>query len=102
MKKTFGPETKLGKRRTTLASPPDVGGIDFTAALVEREPITVIVSTKGWIRALKGHVADLSGVAFKGDDRTTGAKGTATFRAKAGKATVTKTGYTKATRKVKT
>ena len=68
VKKTFGPETKLGKRRTTLASPPDVGGIDFTAALVEREPITVIVSTKGWIRALKGHVADLSGVAFKGDD----------------------------------
>ena len=61
VKKTFGPETKLGKRRTTLASPPDVGGIDFTAALVEREPITVIVSTKGWIRALKGHVADLSG-----------------------------------------
>ena len=68
VKKTFGPETKLGKRRTTLASPPDVGGIDFTAALVEREPITVIVSNKGWIRALKGHVADLSGVAFKGDD----------------------------------
>ncbi|MDH2310549.1 DNA topoisomerase IV subunit A [Methylobacterium brachiatum] len=68
VKKTFGPETKLGKRRTTLASPPDVGGIDFTAALVEREPITVIVSTKGWIRALKGHVSDLSGVAFKGDD----------------------------------
>ncbi|MFX7858258.1 hypothetical protein ABTK38_21395, partial [Acinetobacter baumannii] len=68
VKKTFGPETKLGKRRTTLASPPDVGGIDFTAALVEREPITVIVSTKGWIRALKGHVADLSGVTFKGDD----------------------------------
>ena len=36
--------------------------------MVEREPITVIVSQKGWIRALKGHVADLSGVQFKGDD----------------------------------
>ncbi|GJD54921.1 DNA topoisomerase IV subunit A [Methylobacterium dankookense] len=68
VKKTFGPETKLGRRRTTLENPPDTAGVDFTAALVEREPITVIVSEKGWIRALKGHVADLSGVAFKGDD----------------------------------
>ena len=36
--------------------------------MIEREPVTVLVSQKGWIRALKGHVADLSGVAFKGDD----------------------------------
>ncbi|ACS38743.1 MULTISPECIES: DNA topoisomerase IV subunit A [Methylorubrum] len=68
VKKTFGPETKLGRRRTTLENPPDTAGIDFTAAMVEREPITVILSEKGWIRALKGHVADLSGVTFKGDD----------------------------------
>ncbi|KQT19551.1 DNA topoisomerase IV subunit A [Methylobacterium sp. Leaf399] len=68
VKKTFGPETKLGARRTTLENPPDTAGIDFASAMVEREPITVIVSTKGWIRALKGHVTDLSGVAFKGDD----------------------------------
>ncbi|MDR7038486.1 MULTISPECIES: DNA topoisomerase IV subunit A [Methylobacterium] len=68
VKKTFGPETKLGARRTTLENPPDTAGIDFTAAMVEREPVTVIVSQKGWVRALKGHVADLSGIAFKGDD----------------------------------
>ncbi|CAX23131.1 DNA topoisomerase IV subunitA [Methylorubrum extorquens DM4] len=68
VKKTFGPETKLGKRRTTLENPPDTAGIDFTAAMVEREPITVILSEKGWIRALKGHVTELAGVAFKGDD----------------------------------
>ncbi|GJD95075.1 DNA topoisomerase IV subunit A [Methylobacterium iners] len=68
VKKTFGPETKLGRRRTTLENPPDTAGIDFTAAMVEREPITVIVSNKGWVRALKGHVADLSTVTFKGDD----------------------------------
>ena len=35
---------------------------------MEREPVTVIVSEKGWIRALKGHLADLSSVPFKGDD----------------------------------
>jgi topoisomerase-4 subunit A len=36
--------------------------------LVEREPITIVVSEKGWIRALRGQVADLSGLAFKADD----------------------------------
>ena len=37
-------------------------------AMVVREPITVVVSEKGWIRALRGHVTDLSGVSFKTDD----------------------------------
>ncbi len=36
--------------------------------MVEREPITVVVSEKGWIRALRGQVADLSSLAFKTDD----------------------------------
>ena len=37
--------------------------------MIEREPLTVVVSEKGWIRALKGQVADLSSVSFKGDDK---------------------------------
>ena len=36
--------------------------------MVEREPITVVVSEKGWIRALRGTVTDLKGIAFKTDD----------------------------------
>src|SRR5215217_2121768 len=68
VRKTFGPDTLLGKRRTTFAEAPDTSEIDFAEAMVEREPITVMVSEKGWIRAMKGHVADLSGVTFKGDD----------------------------------
>ncbi|NIX77648.1 DNA topoisomerase IV subunit A [Microvirga terricola] len=68
VRKTFGPETALGKRRTTFAEAPDTSDIDFAEAMVEREPITVIVSEKGWIRAMKGHVADTSSVQFKGDD----------------------------------
>ena len=68
VRKTFGPETALGKRRTTFAEAPDTSDIDFAEAMIEREPITVIVSQKGWIRAMKGHQADLSGVQFKGDD----------------------------------
>src|SRR5512144_839777 len=64
----FGPKTPLGKRRTTFAQAPEHDESAIEEALVEREPITVVVSEKGWIRALRGTVADLSGIAFKADD----------------------------------
>ena len=64
----FGPKTELGKRRTDFADAPQHDEAAIEAAMVEREPITVVVSEKGWIRALKGHVTDLSGIAFKTDD----------------------------------
>jgi topoisomerase-4 subunit A len=65
---TFGPKTKLGKRRTTFAEAPQHDEAAIEEAMVEREPITVVVSEKGWIRALRGTVTDLSGVTFKTDD----------------------------------
>jgi topoisomerase-4 subunit A len=65
---TFGPKTPLGKRRTDFAEAPEHDEAAIEAALVEREPVTVVVSEKGWIRALRGHVTDLSGVTFKADD----------------------------------
>jgi len=69
IKKKWGPLTALGKRRTTFESPPaGVENFDLADVLVEREPVTVVVSQKGWIRALKGQVADLGNVQFKGDD----------------------------------
>lgn len=68
VRKAFSGETKLGRRRTSFEEAPDTSNLDIVEAMVEREPITVIVSKKGWIRALKGHVADVSAVAFKGDD----------------------------------
>ncbi|MCB1500536.1 MAG: DNA topoisomerase IV subunit A [Bauldia sp.] len=69
IRKTFGPDTPLGKRRTSFADAPAAEISEAVLeASVEREPITVVVSEKGWIRALKGHVADTSGLAFKGDD----------------------------------
>jgi topoisomerase-4 subunit A len=68
VRKTFGPETKLGRRRTTIGEAPTAVPVDVEAAMVEREPITVVVTAKGWIRALKGHVQDLSTLQFKGDD----------------------------------
>jgi topoisomerase-4 subunit A len=65
---TFGPKTALGKRRSEFALAPEHDEALIEAAMIEREPVTVVVSDKGWIRALKGHVTDLSGVVFKTDD----------------------------------
>ena len=63
-----GAKTPLGKRRTTFGQAPEHDEAAIEEALVEREPVTVVVSEKGWIRALRGPVTDLSGVAFKTDD----------------------------------
>lgn len=65
----FGPKTPLGKRRTTFADAPEHDLAAMEEALVEREPVTVVVSDKGWIRTMKGHVEDLSSLAFKQDDK---------------------------------
>ena len=68
LKNTFGPKTDLGRRRTTFGIAPAHDEAAIEEAMVVREPITVVVSEKGWIRALRGHVTDLSGVTFKTDD----------------------------------
>jgi topoisomerase-4 subunit A len=68
VRKTFGPDTPLGRRRSTFAEAPQHDEEQIQSAMVEREPITVVVSEKGWIRALKGHVADTSDLGFKTDD----------------------------------
>ena len=66
IKKQFGPKTELGARRTTVAEA--APAIDMPIeALIEKEPITVVLSQKGWIRSLKGHV-DISDVKFKEGD----------------------------------
>jgi topoisomerase-4 subunit A len=67
VRETFGPKTELGKRRTTFGEVQDVEQ-ELAEMLVEREPVTILVSEKGWVRALRGHVSDLSAVAFKSDD----------------------------------
>ncbi len=68
MREKYGPKTPLGKRRTGFAQAPAHDEAAIEEALVEREPITVVVSEKGWIRALRGQVADLSTLSFKTDD----------------------------------
>jgi topoisomerase IV subunit A len=65
----FGPKTPLGKRRTQFADAPEHDLAAIEEAFVEREPCTVVVSEKGWVRTMKGHVEDLSGLSFKTDDK---------------------------------
>jgi topoisomerase-4 subunit A len=69
VRKRFGKDTVLGKRRTDFADPPDVVALDLDQAMIEKEPVTVVCSEKGWIRAVKGHIADASTLAYKEGDR---------------------------------
>ncbi|VAW15724.1 Topoisomerase IV subunit A [hydrothermal vent metagenome] len=69
LKTAYGPKTRLGARRTGFDAVPKTGEIDFETALIEREPITIILSEKGWLRALKGHNHDLKTLAFKAGDQ---------------------------------
>jgi len=66
--KKFGPATDLGKRRSDFADAPEHDVADIHHAMIEKEPITVVVSEKGWLRALKGHLSDFSQLTFKEGD----------------------------------
>ena len=67
IRKRFGKDTELGRRRTELGDAPAEIEVPVEA-FVEREPITVICSRKGWIRAMKGHLADTGEVKYKDGD----------------------------------
>ncbi len=63
----YSKKTALGKRRTSFEDAPEID-VDLTEALVEKEPVTVILSDKGWVRTMKGHSDDLSKLEFKQGD----------------------------------
>ncbi|MGE3873491.1 MAG: DNA topoisomerase IV subunit A [Parvibaculaceae bacterium] len=64
----FGKKTALGKRRTDFAAAPEID-LDLEQAMIEKEPVTVVCSEKGWIRTLKGHLEDTSGLVYKDGDQ---------------------------------
>ncbi|MET3660203.1 DNA topoisomerase IV subunit A [Aquamicrobium ahrensii] len=70
IRRDFGPEEnkELGPRRTTFAEAPEHDLTDIAQAMIEKEPVTVVVSEKGWLRAMKGHLADYSQLSFKEGD----------------------------------
>ncbi|MCL4675859.1 MAG: DNA topoisomerase IV subunit A, partial [Pararhodobacter sp.] len=63
----FGKGTALGKRRSRFAEAAQVEEVPYEA-MIEREPITVVCSKMGWIRAMKGHVALDTEFKFKDGD----------------------------------
>ena len=70
LRAVYGPDTALGARRTTLAEAAPARDIPLDA-MIEKEPVTVILSKRGWIRAQRGHVASDQWGEFKfkeGDD----------------------------------
>ncbi|MDB5555255.1 MAG: topoisomerase subunit, partial [Rhizobium sp.] len=68
VKKKFAKATPLGRRRTDFADAPETDEEAISQAMIEKEPVTVVVSEKGWIRALKGHTTDRSALQFKEGD----------------------------------
>ncbi|MHA1133694.1 MAG: DNA topoisomerase IV subunit A [Alphaproteobacteria bacterium] len=70
VKAQFGQKTEVGKRRTSFAEAPDEDvAIELAEAMIEKEPITVVLSEKGWIRSIKGHNTEPSSLSFKEGDR---------------------------------
>lgn len=68
-KQDFGVKSPNGVRRTTLGQvPQDMGDVDLDDIMIEREPISVVFSKNGWVRALKGHVADENDIKYKDND----------------------------------
>ena len=63
----FGIKTELGRRRADFGEEPEVE-VDIATAMIEKEPVTVVLSGKGWIRAMRGHLDDTTGLQFKEGD----------------------------------
>jgi topoisomerase-4 subunit A len=68
VKKKFAKATEIGRRRTMFSNAPEADLEAIQQAMIEKEPITVVISEKGWIRALKGHISDVSTLQFKEGD----------------------------------
>lgn len=67
IKEKFGKKTALGRRRTEFAEVSEEVEVPLEA-IIEKEPITIILSQKGWIRCLKGYVDLNEDFKFKDDD----------------------------------
>ena len=69
LKDQFGQKTELGRRRTSFAEAPEGVEVDLAEAMIEKEPVTIVLSEKGWIRAIRGHQTEIDSLSFKEGDR---------------------------------
>jgi topoisomerase-4 subunit A len=66
-RKKFGKDSEGGARRTQIAEAPEIEDVPIEA-MIEKEPITVVCSQMGWIRAMKGHIDLSQELKFKDGD----------------------------------
>ena len=66
-RKAFGKDAPGGARRTSFDDAPEVEEVSYEA-MIEREPVTVVCSEMGWIRAMKGHLDPAAEIKFKDGD----------------------------------
>ena len=69
LKDKFGQKTEIGRRRTSFAEAPEGIEVDLAEAMIEKESVTVVLSEKGWIRAIRGHQTESESLAFKEGDK---------------------------------
>lgn len=67
VRKTYSKDTELGRRRTLFEDVTEID-VDLETAMIEKEPITVVLSEKGWVRAMKGHLEETDSLQFKTGD----------------------------------
>ena len=67
LRETYSLKTATGARRSTFEDQPDID-VDIEQAMITKEPITVVLSEKGWIRAMKGKLESAEGLKFKEGD----------------------------------
>lgn len=68
LKKTYGPKTDLGRRRTDFVTvtEKDIAPLEI---MIDKEPVTIICSQEGWIRAIKSHVENGNDIKYKTGDK---------------------------------
>ncbi|MGE0183223.1 MAG: DNA topoisomerase IV subunit A [Parvularculaceae bacterium] len=67
VRKVFDPKSDVGRRRTSVEDAPVAEEINLDQ-LIEKEPVTVILSEKGWVRTMKGHVENRADIKYKDGD----------------------------------
>jgi topoisomerase-4 subunit A len=67
IRKQVGKDTDLGRRRTDIGDAPTAVVVPLEA-MIDREPVTIVCSKKGWVRAMKGHLSAESDIKYKEGD----------------------------------
>lgn len=68
VRKDYSKDTVLGARRSDFGTVVQLDDSAIYEALIEKEPVTVVLSQKGWVRAMKGHMTDYASLTFKDGD----------------------------------